>query len=74
MSPQAGSRSGNSWPRCPSAEIVAECGDGAAAVEAILRHAPDVLFLDVGLGGVSGLDVLERVGRRGAGDRVHHRV
>jgi two-component system, LytTR family, response regulator len=46
----------------PDAEIVAECGDGASAVEAILRLAPDVLFLDVQLGGVSGLDVLERVG------------
>jgi two-component system LytT family response regulator len=46
----------------PDADIVAECGDGASAVEAILRHAPDVLFLDVQLGGVSGLDVLERVG------------
>jgi two-component system LytT family response regulator len=46
----------------PDAEIVAECGDGASAIEAILRHAPDVLFLDVQLGGVSGLDVLERVG------------
>jgi two-component system, LytTR family, response regulator len=46
----------------PDAAIVAECGDGASAVEAILRHAPDVLFLDVQLGGMSGLDVLERVG------------
>jgi two-component system, LytTR family, response regulator len=46
----------------PDAEIVAECGDGPSAVEAIMRHAPDVLFLDVQLGGVSGLDVLERVG------------
>ena len=46
----------------PDAVIVAECGDGASAVEAILHHAPDVLFLDVQLGGVSGLDVLERVG------------
>jgi two-component system, LytTR family, response regulator len=46
----------------PDAEIVAECGDGPSAVESILRHAPDVLFLDVQLGGVSGLDVLERVG------------
>jgi two-component system, LytTR family, response regulator len=46
----------------PDAEIVAECGDGASAVDAITRHAPDVLFLDVQLGGVSGLDVLERVG------------
>jgi two-component system LytT family response regulator len=46
----------------PDAEIVAECGDGTSAVDAILRYAPDVLFLDVQLGGVSGLDVLERVG------------
>jgi two-component system, LytTR family, response regulator len=46
----------------PDAEIVAECGDGACAVEAILKHAPDVLLLDVQLGAVSGLDVLEKVG------------
>jgi two-component system, LytTR family, response regulator len=46
----------------PDAEIVAECGDGISAVAAITRHAPDVLFLDVQLGGISGLDVLERVG------------
>lgn len=46
----------------PDADIVAECGDGPSAVEAILSHAPDILFLDVQLGGMSGLDVLERVG------------
>ena len=46
----------------PEAQIVAECGDGAAAVEAIVRHAPDVLFLDVQMPGLSGFDVLERVG------------
>jgi two-component system, LytTR family, response regulator len=46
----------------PEAEIVAECGDGASAIDAIVRHAPDVLFLDVQLGGMSGLDILERVG------------
>jgi two-component system LytT family response regulator len=48
--------------RLPDAEIVAECGDGASAVEAILTLAPDVLFLDVQLGGLSGLDVLQQVG------------
>ncbi|MEO6057069.1 MAG: response regulator [Gemmatimonadales bacterium] len=48
--------------RFPDAAVVAECGDGVSAVEAIVRHAPDVLFLDVQLGGMSGLDVLERVG------------
>jgi two-component system, LytTR family, response regulator len=48
--------------RLPDAEIVAECGDGASAVEAIVALAPDVLFLDVQLGGLSGLDVLQQVG------------
>jgi two-component system LytT family response regulator len=48
--------------RLPDAEIVAECGDGASAIDAIVQHAPDVLFLDIQLGGLSGLDVLERVG------------
>lgn len=46
----------------PDATIVDECADGAAAVEAIIRHAPDVLFLDVQMPGMSGFDVLERVG------------
>ena len=46
----------------PDAEIVAECADGASAIEAIVKHAPDILFLDIQLGAVSGLDVLERVG------------
>jgi len=46
----------------PDAEIVAECEDGAAAVEAIVRHAPDLLLLDVQMPGLSGFDVLERVG------------
>jgi two-component system, LytTR family, response regulator len=46
----------------PDAEIVAECADGESAIDAIMRHAPDVLFLDVQLGGMNGLDVLERVG------------
>jgi two-component system LytT family response regulator len=46
----------------PEAEIVAECGDGAAAVEAIVRESPDLAFLDVQMPGLSGFDVLERVG------------
>jgi two-component system LytT family response regulator len=46
----------------PGAEIVAECGDGASAVEAIVREAPDVVFLDVQMPGLSGFDVLERLG------------
>ena len=43
----------------PDAEIVAECADGASAIEAIVKHAPDILFLDIQLGAVSGLRELE---------------
>jgi two-component system LytT family response regulator len=41
--------------------IVAECGDGASAVDAIRRHSPDVVFLDVQMPGLDGFGVLERI-------------
>lgn len=39
----------------PDAEIVAECEDGAAAA-AILAHEPELVFLDINMPGMSGLD------------------
>jgi two-component system LytT family response regulator len=45
----------------PGVKIVAECGDGASAVEAIRRYAPDVLFLDVQMPGLDGFAVLEQI-------------
>ena len=33
--------------RDPQIEVVAQCGSGAEAVEAIRRLRPDLLFLDV---------------------------
>lgn len=41
----------------PALRIVAECEDGAAAVEALAEHAPDVAFLDIRMPGLTGLDV-----------------
>jgi DNA-binding LytR/AlgR family response regulator len=41
------------WPELEVAEMV---GDGAAAVRAALRHRPDVLFFDIRMPGVGGLD------------------
>jgi two-component system LytT family response regulator len=38
--------------------IAAECADGAAAVAAILREAPDLLFLDVQMPELDGFGVL----------------
>lgn len=39
----------------PEIEVVAEAGDGAAAVEAARRHRPDVALLDIRMPGVDGL-------------------
>jgi two-component system LytT family response regulator len=39
-------------------EIVAESGDGPAAVEAILEHRPEVVFLDIQMPGLDGLEVI----------------
>lgn len=39
-------------------EVVAEAGDGAAAVNAVRLHRPDVLLLDVQMPGVDGLSAL----------------
>lgn len=39
-------------------EIVGECGNGPAAVRALLALAPDVVFLDVQMPGMDGFEVL----------------
>jgi two-component system LytT family response regulator len=41
--------------------VVAECGHGAEAIDAILRERPDVLFLDVQMPEVDGFEVLRRL-------------
>lgn len=41
----------------PELEIVAECEDGASALEAIDQHRPDIAFLDIRMPGLSGLEV-----------------
>ena len=41
----------------PDLEIVAECEDGASALEAIAGHRPDVAFLDIRMPGLTGLEV-----------------
>lgn len=42
-------------------EILAECGDGREAIAAIDRLKPDLIFLDVQMPEISGLEVLERI-------------
>ena len=42
--------------------IVGECADGASAVDAIRRHRPDLVFLDVQMPEMNGFEVLRAVG------------
>jgi two-component system LytT family response regulator len=46
----------------PNLEVVAECGDGATALEAIQTHPLDVVFLDVQMPNMNGLDVVRTIG------------
>jgi two-component system LytT family response regulator len=43
-------------------EVMGECGDGAAAIDAITELAPDLVFLDIQMPEVDGFDVVEAIG------------
>lgn len=47
----------------PEIELVAECRNGTEAVEAIQKHKPDLLFLDVEMPQMNGFEVVTRIGR-----------
>jgi DNA-binding NarL/FixJ family response regulator len=46
--------------------VVAECDDGAAAVDAVRLHRPDVAVLDVRMPGVDGIEATRRLAGSGA--------
>lgn len=48
--------------RYPGFQVVEQCDHAAAAVDAIRRHGPDVLFVDVQMPGATGLDVIHETG------------
>jgi len=45
----------------PDFEVVAEASDGAAAVEAVRAHAPDVVLLDIRMPGVDGIEAARTI-------------
>lgn len=47
----------------PDLELVAECGTGADAVDALHRLAPDLAFLDIQMPDLDGFDVLDSLPR-----------
>jgi two-component system, LytTR family, response regulator len=42
-------------------EIVEECGDGFEGVKAIMKHKPDLIFLDIQMPKINGFEMLELV-------------
>ena len=52
---------GSLW---PDLDIVAQVEDGVAALAALDAHAPDILFLDIQMPRLGGLDVARQVTRR----------
>ncbi|MBM7169975.1 response regulator transcription factor [Streptomyces sp. G44] len=42
-------------------EVVDEAHDGAAAVEAVIRHRPDIVLMDLRMPGVDGLTAIDRI-------------
>jgi two-component system LytT family response regulator len=45
----------------PDIAIVAQCNNGAQAVEAIKQHQPELLFLDIQMPGMTGFEVLAKL-------------
>jgi two-component system, LytTR family, response regulator len=43
-------------------ELLGECGDGVSAVEAIRSQSPDLVFLDIQMPAITGLDVVATIG------------
>jgi two-component system LytT family response regulator len=48
--------------RDPEVVVVAECGNGADAIDAVHAYKPDLLFLDVQMPRMDGFDVVEILG------------
>jgi two-component system, LytTR family, response regulator len=47
--------------KCPQVEIVATCTSSVKGVEAIKKHKPDIVFLDIEMPQMNGFQVLEAV-------------
>jgi two-component system LytT family response regulator/two-component system response regulator LytT len=54
----------------PGVDVVAQAGDGPAALEVIAQHEPDLVMLDVQMPGLTGFEVARRLLRGGTDSRL----
>src|SRR3954471_10871831 len=52
----------------PELQIVGEAKNGLEAVDLVAEHHPDVVFLDIRMPGLSGVDAARRIAQLPAGD------
>ena len=45
----------------PEVELVTECRNGQEAVEAVNKHRPDLLFMDMQMPQMNGLEAVQRI-------------
>jgi len=50
--------------------VVAEAGDGRAALRAVAEHQPDVVLMDIAMAGLNGLEATARIAREHPAVRV----
>jgi DNA-binding LytR/AlgR family response regulator len=48
----------------PELRVVSEAGDGIEALRAFNEHQPDIVFLDIRIPGMNGLEIAELISRR----------
>lgn len=46
---------------CPDVDLLQECEDGFIAIEAINRHNPDIVFMDIEMPGMNAFDTLQQL-------------
>lgn len=54
----------------PELQVLAECENGAEAIDAIAEHRPDVAFLDIRMPGLTGIEVASAVPEISAATRI----